>query len=70
MAQSEGVLYSTRGSCAALCKTRAGYMQQALNGSFQQALSRGELMRLNFKKVADLAAGSFNCVFTHLYLDK
>lgn len=70
MAWTEGLLYSTRGSCAALCKTREGYMQQAVNGSYQQALNWMELMRLNFKKVADLAAGSFNCVFTHLYLDK
>lgn len=45
-------------------------MQQAVNGSYQQALNWMELMRLNFKKVGDLAAGSFNCVFTHLYLDK
>lgn len=42
-------------------------MQQALNGSFQQALSQGELMRLNFKKVADLAAGRPLTVFSPIY---
>lgn len=67
MEWTEGLLYSTRGSCAALCKTRGGYIQQAVNSSYQQALNWMLHMRLNFKEVADLAAGSFNYVFLPIY---
>lgn len=58
-----GLAAGTRGSHAAVCKTRRGYVQQAVNGSYQQALDFRRHMQLNFKKVNDLAAGSFNYVF-------
>lgn len=57
-----GLAAGTSSSHAAVCKTRRGYVQQAVNGSYQQALAFSQHMRLNFKKVNDLAAGSFNYV--------
>lgn len=57
-----GLAAGTSGSHAAVCKTRRGYVQQAVNGSYQQALDFSRHMRLNFKEVNDLAAGSFNYV--------
>ncbi|EPY84617.1 hypothetical protein CB1_000463040 [Camelus ferus] len=45
-----GLAAGTSGSHAAVCKTRRGYVQQAVNGSYQQALDFGRHMRLNFKK--------------------
>lgn len=59
-----GPLQGTRPSHAAVCKTRRGCVQQAVNGSYQQALYFSRHMQLNFKKVNDLAAASSN--FVHL----
>lgn len=58
-----GWLHGTSGSYAAVCKTRRGYVQQAVNGSYQQALDFGRHMRLNFKKVNDLALGALTMCF-------
>ncbi|EAW54595.1 hCG2042474, partial [Homo sapiens] len=41
----------TSSSHAAVCKTRRGYVQQAVNGSYQQALDFSRHMRLHFKKM-------------------
>ncbi|MXQ85687.1 hypothetical protein E5288_WYG016425 [Bos mutus] len=57
-----GLAAGTSSSHAAVCKTRRGYVQQAVNGSYQQALAFSRHMRLNFKKKS--YASKIHCAVT------